>query len=151
MKGKIARVLLDPKQSEGHLSVMCSSPVAAEEAMLGMLYGMPFTQDHMLCTVLSWLRRSLLWRQNIEKGNLCLWMSLNPLRPNATRFFFCWYRCFHFPRSNTHITSYLKCFLFHVVSSEIKKTIKCFNAHMEISWPEGQIQPTKQGNLAILK
>lgn len=53
MKGNIPRVLLDPTQSKGHPSIMCSCLGSTEEAVLGtiLLSGMPFTQGHMLLTV----------------------------------------------------------------------------------------------------
>lgn len=53
MKGNIPHALLDPTQSKGHLSIMCSCLGTTEETMLGnvLLSGMPFTQGHMLLTV----------------------------------------------------------------------------------------------------
>lgn len=53
MKGNITRVLLDPTESKGHLSIMCSCLGTLEEAMLGtvLLSGMPFTQGHVLLTL----------------------------------------------------------------------------------------------------
>lgn len=52
MKGNIPRVLLDPTQSKGHLSIMCLCLGSTDEAMQGTVLqsGMPFTQGHMLLT-----------------------------------------------------------------------------------------------------